>query len=38
MADIALVFGWSPDVMYDMTIDELAEWREQARIRNNPDE
>lgn len=38
MADIALVFGWSPEVMGDMTLQDLALWREKARKRNNPDD
>lgn len=36
MADIALVFHWSPSVMDPMDIVELAEWRERARVRNEP--
>lgn len=38
MADIALVFGWTPETMYHMSVEELADWRERARIRNNPDD
>ncbi len=38
MADIALVFGWRPQDMYQMSIEELADWRERARRRNNPDD
>lgn len=33
MADIALVFHWTPDVMSAMDLDELMEWRERARER-----
>lgn len=33
MADIALVFHWSPDVMEKMDVTELADWREKARER-----
>jgi hypothetical protein len=32
MADIAVVFGWTPQDMDDFTLTELAEWRERARI------
>lgn len=34
MADLAVVFGWGPDVMGPMTLPELARWREKARIRH----
>jgi len=34
MADIAVVFHWTPPVMDAMPLSELMEWREQARIRN----
>lgn len=33
MADIALVFHWSPTVMDTMELNELMNWREQARRR-----
>ena len=33
MADLAMVFHWSPADMADMTLTELAEWRERARRR-----
>ncbi|MDO8908900.1 MAG: GpE family phage tail protein [Pseudohongiella sp.] len=33
MADIALVFHWTPDIMDAMEIDELVSWRERARVR-----
>ena len=33
MADIAMVFHWSPETMNAMSIEELAGWREKARIR-----
>ncbi len=33
MADVALVFGWQPDYMDTMDVDELLDWREQARKR-----
>lgn len=36
MADIALVFHWLPSEMDGMSIQELAEWREQARVRHEP--
>ncbi|MFZ6772297.1 GpE family phage tail protein [Undibacterium sp. SXout7W] len=37
MADLAMVFHWPPSAMDDLTIVELMDWRERARIRNNPE-
>lgn len=37
MADIAMVFHWPPAAMDAMYIDELAEWRERARVRHQPE-
>jgi len=36
MADIAVVFGWTPRDMADFTLTELTEWRERARVRSQP--
>jgi len=36
MADLALVFHWSPADMADMSVTELTSWRERAR-RRQPD-
>jgi len=36
MADIALAFGWNPTEMSAMRLDELARWRERARMRLEP--
>ena len=33
MADIAVVFGWSPGVMDPMSLDEFAGWWARARRR-----
>jgi len=33
MADLAVVFNWAPRDMEDMDIEELARWREKARVR-----
>ncbi|MDR2325105.1 MAG: GpE family phage tail protein [Acidovorax sp.] len=33
MADIAMAFHWRPADMHSMALDELMEWRERARIR-----
>ncbi|MDF3083684.1 GpE family phage tail protein [Burkholderia sola] len=33
MADVATVFGWTPVVMDHMSVSELMEWRERARVR-----
>lgn len=38
MADIATVFGWPPSVMDPMTLAELMEWRERARLRTGTEE
>jgi hypothetical protein len=38
MADIAVVFHWSPPVMDEMGLIELMEWREQARLRNGAED
>ncbi|WP_081298211.1 MULTISPECIES: GpE family phage tail protein [unclassified Gilliamella] len=34
MADIASIFHWQPSAMYEFTLSELMEWREQARLRS----
>lgn len=36
MADIALVFGWTPADCADMSVEELMDWRERARQRHEP--
>ena len=33
MADLALVFHWTPADVVDMNVTELMEWRERARQR-----
>lgn len=38
MADIAVIFGWTPEAMYPMHLPELMDWREQARKRSGEDE
>lgn len=37
MADIAMVFHWPPAAMDPMELDELADWREHARVRYQPE-
>lgn len=37
MADLATVFHWSPETMDVFELTELAEWRERARIRSQPE-
>ncbi|NRA20740.1 MAG: GpE family phage tail protein [Oceanospirillaceae bacterium] len=37
MADIAMVLHLSISEMDAMSLAELSRWREQARIRHNPD-
>ncbi|MCF2135168.1 MULTISPECIES: GpE family phage tail protein [Mycetohabitans] len=34
MADIATVFGWAPRDMDGLSLAELMDWRERARIRS----
>ncbi|MGM0985416.1 MAG: GpE family phage tail protein [Pseudomonadota bacterium] len=36
MADLAMVFHWGPAEMDPMALEELADWRERARQRNEP--
>ncbi len=38
MADLAIVFHWSPDVMSEMSLAELMGWRAQAARRSKPPE
>lgn len=33
MADIAAVFHWPPSEMWEMDVDEIREWREEAAKR-----
>ncbi|WP_439327973.1 GpE family phage tail protein [Lonepinella sp. BR2357] len=33
IADIAMVFHWRPDDFDQMSLLELMEWREKARVR-----
>lgn len=33
MADIAMVFHWPPGAMENMAVEDLARWREKARLR-----
>lgn len=37
MADLAMVFHWAPADMDTMPIEELADWRERARKRHQPE-
>lgn len=36
MADVAIIFHWSPLVMDSMDLSELMGWREQAARRSKP--
>lgn len=38
MADLAMVFHWTPRDMDAMGLPELMAWREQARLRHEPQE
>lgn len=38
MADLAVVFHWPPAAMNDMSVADLMDWRERARIRNSPED
>ncbi|HFX2802452.1 TPA: GpE family phage tail protein [Pseudomonas aeruginosa] len=33
MADLAMVFHWTPEYMDKLGVRELMEWRERARTR-----
>lgn len=35
MADIAIIFHWQPECMYEMEIGELIRWRDLAVKRHN---
>ncbi len=37
MADLAIVFHWTPADMNDMPLLDLMQWRERARLRSQPD-
>lgn len=37
MADLALVFGWTPAAMDPMMLAELMGWRRKAAKRHNPE-
>lgn len=37
MADLAVVFHWTPSDMDGLTLTELMEWRERARVRSSAD-
>lgn len=36
MADLAITFHWSPDVMDNMDLSEIMGWRAQAARRSQP--
>lgn len=38
MADLAVVFGWSPAVTDAMEISELVRWRERAAARHQSED
>ncbi|MFC4593755.1 GpE family phage tail protein [Sphingobium tyrosinilyticum] len=38
MADVAIIFHWSPAIMDGMHLSELMGWREQAARRSKPPE
>jgi len=37
MADLAVTFHWPPDTLAAMWLAELADWRERARQRTQPE-
>lgn len=37
MADLAVVFHWAPADMNQLSLQELMEWRERARVRSAAD-
>lgn len=38
MADIAVIFHWPPSAMDSLSVAELMEWRERARLRGGCEE
>lgn len=36
MADLAMVFSWTPADMAGLSVSELMQWRERARTRHEP--
>jgi hypothetical protein len=38
MADLAVVFHWQPEAMDGLSLTELMQWRERARVRSQSDE
>ncbi|MGO2265149.1 GpE family phage tail protein [Halomonas sp.] len=38
MADLAIVFHWSPEECATFSLRELMAWRERARKRSTPSE
>ncbi|MBD8597061.1 MULTISPECIES: GpE family phage tail protein [Pseudomonas] len=34
MADIAVIFHWGPAAMDPLSLTELMDWRERARVRS----
>ncbi|NVZ52797.1 GpE family phage tail protein [Pseudomonas sp. B6002] len=37
MADLAVVFHWAPADMDQLSLKELMDWRERARVRSSTD-
>ena len=37
MADLAVVFHWQPSALDGLSLTELMEWRERARVRSQSD-
>ncbi|MFZ6640783.1 GpE family phage tail protein [Undibacterium sp. TC4M20W] len=35
MADVAVVFHWPPSAMNELSILDLMDWRERARVRSS---
>ncbi|WP_445620652.1 GpE family phage tail protein [Kushneria sp. Sum13] len=38
MADLAIVFHWTPADCAEFSLRELMDWRERARKRSNPED
>ena len=36
MADLATVFGWSPQTMDEFSLEDLVLWHEKAKRRSEP--
>lgn len=38
MANVAVIFHWPPQAMFEMDVSELIRWHEKARARSGADQ